>query len=62
MIKLVKDGHKASASSMDIPYIDKYLEEKKLTEIKELQSSIAGSVTSSRRSKSRSFRLEPINN
>ena len=52
MIKLVKDGHKASASSMDIPYIDKYLEEKKLTEIKELQSSIAGSITSSKRSKS----------
>lgn len=31
MLKLVKDSHKASSNSMEIPYINKYLEQKKLT-------------------------------
>lgn len=34
MIKLVKDSSKVSSTSMDIPYINKYLEQKKLTELK----------------------------
>lgn len=66
MVKLVKDSNKISATNMDIPYINKYLEEKKLTELKDIHSSIAGSLASSRRSrisKSRrkSYHLESLN-
>lgn len=57
MIKLVKDSSKVSSTSMDIPYINKYLEQKKLTELKQLHSSIAGSIASSKRSRRKSYHL-----
>lgn len=59
MIKLVKEANKLSnVDTLEIPYIDKYLEERRLTtDTKDVQSSRTGSKAASIRSRRKHYPL-----